>query len=80
MTQLKAHTTYNGDNKSGIMTIESLDGTPIDIADIKDIHWGASGSFTELNMCDMASQYYKIKGDPIDLSGPTAEVILTSMT
>jgi hypothetical protein len=73
-TDLKA--TASGDAGAEIVTITSVDGSPIDLGAIKDIHWGSS--LTDLNLCDIASQYYMVKGDPIDLTGPTATAILTS--
>lgn len=73
-TDLKA--TASGDEGAEIVTITSADGSPIDLGAIKDIHWGSSA--TDLNLCDIASQYYKVSGDPIDLTGPTATTTLTS--
>jgi hypothetical protein len=75
-TDLKA--TASGDEGAEIVTITSTDGSPIDLGAIKDIHWGSSA--TDLNLCDIASQYYKVSGDPIDLTGTVATTTLTSQT
>lgn len=70
--------TYNDTAGAETLTIKSKDGSPIDLGAIKDIHWGVSA--TDLNLCDIASQYYKVSGDALDLTGPTATTTLTSQT
>jgi hypothetical protein len=60
------------------LTIKKTDGTPIDLGLLKDIHFGTSA--TDLNLCDISSQYYKVSGNAIDLTGVTAKTTLTSMT
>lgn len=70
--------TPSGDEGAEILTIAMKDGSAWDIGAIKDIHWGVSA--TDLNLCDISSQYYVVKGDAIDLTGPTATATLTSQT
>ena len=59
------------------LTIKTTDGSPVDMTIIKDIHWGTAA--TDLNLCDIASQYYQVTGDALDLTGPTATATLTSL-
>jgi alpha-glucosidase (family GH31 glycosyl hydrolase) len=60
------------------LTIKTTDGSPIDLGTLKDIHFGTSA--LDLNLCDISSQYYKVSGDPLDLTGVTTKATLTSLT
>ena len=65
MTQL----TVTPSTEEGIpnfLTITSTDGNGIDMSILKDIHFGNSA--TDLNICDVKSQYYKVSGDAPDLT------------
>jgi hypothetical protein len=59
------------------LTIKTTDGSPIDLGLMKDIHFGTSA--TDLNLCDISSQYYKVSGDALDLTKATATTTLTSL-
>lgn len=60
------------------LTIKTTDGSPIDLGVMKDIHFGTSA--TDLNLCDISSQFYKVSGDALDLTAATATTTLTSLT
>ena len=60
------------------LTIKSTDGSPIDLGLMKDIHFGTSA--TDLNLCDISSQFYKISGDPLDLATASTKATLKSQT
>lgn len=74
----KLTTTYSDTEKAETLTIATTDGSPIDLGVMKDIHYGTSA--TDLNLCDISSQYYKVSGDALDLTGVSTKTTLTSLT
>lgn len=61
------------------LTLESTDGSAIDMTVFRDIHFGDSSK--DINLCAPSSQFYKIKdGDTIDLTKSTATTTLTSLS
>jgi len=64
VTQLTV-TPSTSEDVPNFLTISAESG--IDMTILKDIHYGNSA--TDLNICDVKSQYYKVSGDAVDITG-----------